>query len=387
MNTTSIEDPRSVVFPCLKITQPVGDFFVGVMKYNILRDISYFDVRRVIQEPRDVERYLGIQRPLNPTRVRELQKYVTFYDATFPTSIIIAVDADAAAYSETNREMTLSNVIRDTRETSILFRHIARVIDGQHRIAGLADYDGPDFDLSVTLLIGFDIAQQAQIFATVNLEQTKVNKSLAYDLFALSERRSPQKTCHNVVVILDQDRTGPFYHRIKRLGPATVGRIGETLTQATFVGALLRLISRDPNGDRDTLMRGRSIPVATEEELKTLPLRNLFLKGDDVAIAKIMWNYFEAVRQRWSVAWNASATGYILNRTNGFRALMRLFRPLYLSLAEPGEIVDYPRYGAIFRDVSVTDEDFNISNFPPGSSGEAALVERFRQELNLEERL
>src|SRR5205807_10137180 len=136
--------------------------------------------------------------------------------------------------------------------------------------------------LAVTLLVGFDIAQQAQIFATVNLEQTKVNRSLAYDLFELSERRSPQKTCHNVVVILDQDRAGPFYHRIKRLGSATAGRIGETLTQATFVEALLRLISRDPNEDRDTLLRGRSIPLALPDQLKTLPLRNLFLKGDDV---------------------------------------------------------------------------------------------------------
>jgi hypothetical protein len=68
--------------------------------------------------------------------------------------------------------MTLSNVIRDTLDESILFRHIARVIDGQHRIAGLMDYNSGDFDLPVTVFVGFDIAQQAQIFATVNLEQT-----------------------------------------------------------------------------------------------------------------------------------------------------------------------------------------------------------------------
>ena len=382
-----IETPMSVVFPCLKITQPVGDFFVGVMRYDALRDISYFDVRRVLQEQRDIERYLGIQRPLNDARVRELQKYVSFYDATFPTSIILAVDADAAAYSEERHEMTLSNVIRETREDSILFRQIARVIDGQHRIAGLADYSGPEFDLSVTLLVGFDLAQQAQIFATVNLEQTKVNKSLAYDLFALSERRSPQKTCHNVVVALDQDESGPFYHRIKRLGTATAGRIGETLTQATFVEALLKLMSRDPRQDRDDFLRDRSISPASEEELKLLPLRNLFLTGGDLAIAKIIWNYFEAVRHRWAVAWNASATGYILNRTNGFRALMRVFRPVYLSLAKPGEVVAHDRYEQVFQRVSLTDTDFHISNFPPGSSGEAALVDRLRAELQLVDRI
>jgi len=243
---------------------------------------------------------------LNPARVRELDKYVRFYDATFPTAIIIAVDADAASFSETRREMTLCNVIRDTRENSILFKQIARVLDGQHRIDGLSEYNGPDFDLNVTVFVGIDIAQQAQIFATVNLEQTKVNKSLAYDLFELSASRSPQKTCHNVVVALDQDPSSPFHHMIKRLGTATEGRIGETLTQATFVEALLKLISFDPRQDRDVLLRGRSIPAANQAQLRDLPLRNLFIQDGDLLIAKVIWNYFEAVRRRWPLAWKSS---------------------------------------------------------------------------------
>ncbi len=323
---------------------------------------------------------------MNDARVRDLQKYVTFYDATFPTSIIIAVDADAVSFSDERREMTLSNVIRGTREESILFRQIARVLDGQHRIAGLSEYNGPEFDLNVTIFVGIDIAQQAQIFSTVNLEQTKVNKSLAYDLFELASSRSPQKTCHNVVVALDQDATSPFYRRIKRLGAATTGRIGETLTQATFVEALLKLISTDPRQDRDILLRHRQIPLATTQELTVLPLRNLFIKGEDLSIAKIMWNYFEAVRTRWPTAWSSSSRGYILNRTNGFRALMRVFRPIYLTLGHPGDIVDHTKYEALFQLMAITDEDFHISNFLPGSSGEAALVQRFTSELDLRAR-
>jgi hypothetical protein len=184
------------------------------------------------------------------------------------------------------------------------------------------------------------------------------------------------------VVALDQDATGPFYHRIKRLGTATTSRIGETLTQATFVEALLKLISRNANQDRDDLLRERTIHRANEQELTILPLRNLFIDGQDVLIAKIIWNYFEAVRRRWPIAWDMSGAGYILNRTNGFRALMRLFKPLYLSLTNPGGIVDHSRYEQFFFGVALTDQDFHISNFPPGSSGEAALVERFRQELS-----
>ena len=66
---------------------------------------------------------------------------------------------------------------------------------------------------------------------------------------------------------------------------------------------------------------------------------------------------------------------------------MRVFRTIYLSLAAPGEVVPYARYDKLFRGVSLTDQDFHITNFPPGSSGEAALVDRFRQELSLSGRV
>ncbi len=54
------------------------------------------------------------------------------------------------------------------------------------------------------------MAQQANIFSTVNLSQTKVNRSLAYDLFALAASRSPQKTCHDIAVALDRGKNSPL---------------------------------------------------------------------------------------------------------------------------------------------------------------------------------
>ena len=105
------EDPRTVSFPCLHTRQPVGDFFVGVMPFGVICDIAYFDVRRVLQEERDVERYLGIQRPLNKKRVEELSIYVNFVDACFPTSIVLAVSGKCVEYDSDNREMRLLNYI------------------------------------------------------------------------------------------------------------------------------------------------------------------------------------------------------------------------------------------------------------------------------------
>lgn len=382
-----ITDPdlRSVKIKCLKVSQPVGDFFIGSMSYEILTQIADFDVRRVISEQRDVERYLGIQRPLNKSRVSELEKYVEFYDATFPTSIIIAVDSDCVFYDEKKSEMTLSSYRSEDDSKVILYRHIARVLDGQHRIAGLFKHNGNAFDLNVTIFVGIDIAQQAQIFSTVNLEQTKVNKSLAYDLFALAKSRSPHKTCHNVVVALDQEKDGPFFKRIKRLGSATEGRYGETLTQATFVDPLVRLISADPKGDRDTILRGGTLPEADENELLKYPFRNLFLRGNDLEIADIISTYFRCVRETWPTAWNAGGRGMILNKTNGFRALMRVFKHLYLYTVSPGSNLPHEACRRIFLKSNTQDDYFSIDNFPPGTSGEAQLYHYLMQDLKLGE--
>src|SRR3954449_201724 len=65
-------------------------------------------------------------------------------------------------------ELTLSNRPGDFDDSeTVLFREIARVIDGQHRIAGLKDYTGtPDaFQVNVAVFVGADIADQANIFS------------------------------------------------------------------------------------------------------------------------------------------------------------------------------------------------------------------------------
>ena len=152
--------------------------------------------------------------------------------------------------------------------------------------------------LTSQFFVGMDIADQAQIFSTVNLEQTKVNRSLAYDLFALAHSRSPQKTCHNIAVALDRDTIGPLFKRIKCLGVASKdeygiplpGREGETITQARFVESLIVYLTSDRKLDRDRLLRGESLLPADDDELKIRPFRNLFVSGEegDFAIADIV---------------------------------------------------------------------------------------------------
>ena len=372
-------DPISLEFSCLKVSQPIGDLYVASVPHKRLIQITHFDVRRVLQQDRDVERYLGIQRPLNSRRVTALQEYVNYYDASFPTAVIVAVDEKFATYDEQHRKIRLSNVPRGGDNPTIPIRNVARVLDGQHRIAGLGEFRGGAFELPVTIFVGADIADQAHIFATVNLEQSKVNKSLAYDLYSLATSRSPQKTCHSIAVVLDQDDASPLYRRIKRLGIAVEGKGFQPISQATFVESVMRYISDDPKGDRDRLLKQEKLEPATEKEVTGLPFRNFFVDGRDVEIVGVLFNYFNAIKGRWPVAWSNPDRGNMLNRTNGFRAFMRA----YAHLCE----ISRTRSGAVPSDfmeqfmqkVQLQDKDFNTENFKPGTSGESSLLAVLRE--------
>jgi DGQHR domain-containing protein len=382
-------DEKTVVhsFPAIKIRQPIGDIYVCTIDYVTLQKITYFDVRRVLRETRDIERYLGIQRPVNEQRIELLKSYVNYIDATFPSSIILAVDSEYANFDEKKNVIQLSNTKTGEKLPDTAIRNLCRVIDGQHRIAGLEGFHGEKFDVPVSLFIGSDISDQAYIFATVNLEQTKVNKSLAYDLYELAKSRSPEKTCHNIAVVLDRDEKSPFFHRIKRLGTATSGRHGatETIGQATFVQALLSYVSTDPKGDRDALLRGKTLPKPTESELQKQVFRGLFVDGDDVRIGRVIEQYFLAVADRWPTAWNNFGLGNILNKTNGFRALMKVFRKAYLYNGSPGQYVEKVKFLELFKRVKERDSYFTTQNFKPGSSGEADLRKFLESSMGLDE--
>jgi DGQHR domain-containing protein len=300
------ERPR-IRIPCIEVSQPIGTFYIGVIDSGDLVRISWADVRRIESDEREVEVLSGIQRPLSPKRVAELRKYVTNVDSSFPTAIILAVESEDVEYNPETKTMEIRND-----------QHVAKVIDGQHRIDGLHGYSGPTFELNVTIFIDMDMEDQALLFATINLKQTVVPKSLAYDLYEFAKTRSPQKTCHNIAILLNSRAGSPFHKRIMTLGKAT--RPGQTLTQAAFIDQLIGYLSKDPMSDRDALKRGKELPQVSDADVrvKKLIFRNMFIKDDDADIARVLWNYFGAISARWPTAWNEKRQGFILNRTTGF---------------------------------------------------------------------
>ena len=365
----------------LEVEQPIGRFYIGVMSASDLLAVSHVDMRR-IEGPLD--QYVGIQRSLNQSRVKDISEFIKSIDATFPTSVVLAVRGECAEFAD--GYMRLFQGEDPESGEKIPLGEVASILDGQHRVEGLKEAAALQFQVPVSIFVDADIADQAYIFATVNLAQTKVNKSLVYDLLDYATARSPQKSAHEIAVALDRFEDSPFFNTIKRLGTRTEGRFGETLAQATVVNAIIPLISRRPEQDRYALAKGRKV-AADDSTYPETPLRYLWVADRDADIAKIFLEYFSAVRSRWPDAWVSRAKGHILPRTNGYRALMRLFKLIYLRERPHPEqeaaVVEQSVYEKYFSRSALEDGDFTIDRFPPGTGGETAIFNALREQLGV----
>jgi DGQHR domain-containing protein len=243
---------------CIEVKQPIGVFYIATIEWYDINNIARADIRRIEKgEGGKVETYLGMQRRLSDSRVKEISQYVQNIDATFPTGIILHINS----FSD-----DLRNVIFDKEKSEMQIRvneDVATILDGQHRIEGLKKGLGETgkhqtkFQLNVSIFVDLDMDNQSMVFATVNKAQTKVNKSLVYDLFAFANTRSPQRTAHNIVRLMDESEKSPFYKMVKILGTAD-DPDRERITQATIAEAIIKYISKNPMTDRDRLKRNKT---------------------------------------------------------------------------------------------------------------------------------
>lgn len=358
---------EKIIVPVLELKQHIGSFYIGVVEARDLVTISFADVRRA--DGRDLERHIGTQRDLSEGRVSEIKKYVTTVDACFPTGVILAISSEHVEFTKTEDGAPAIAIDRDNK--------VAKIIDGQHRIAGFEGYAGEPFYLNVTIFVDMDIEDQAMVFATINLKQTKVSKSLAYDLYEFAEARSPHKTCHNIAKLMNFRDGSPLKKFIKLLGKSTDEELA-SLTQSTFVDRMLKLISRDAMLDKDLIKRGRLPARAANDDQRKLLFRNLFIDGKDAEITLVLWEYFLAVKERWPTAWLDRSRGAILGRSTGFAALLRLLPEVVVRItAKPldqdSSVIDKGEFIAILNLIRIGDEDFTSSNYLPGSSGEGKL--------------
>ncbi len=292
--------------PVLPVIQPIGTFYLGVLPARILMNVV--SVERRTYDVLSKQTAGGPQRYLSPPRLVEIAKYCEDPDATFPTSIIVAVDDESCGVD--------NDGILEFDETRV----IGSVIDGQHRLYGIAQAPEKyqdEFNLPVAFMFDLEIQEKAYIFSIINSKQTRVPSSLIYDLFGMVDDPSPQKTCHEVARTLNSDPASPFYTRLKMLGRREENLA--SLSQGAFVKYLMPLLSKTPDEDARRLKRGMDL---LNEHSDDMPFRSYLAQEKDEVICKVMSNLFTAIKNVFGKEWE-TPKAFILSKTVGYAGMMR----------------------------------------------------------------
>lgn len=201
------------------------------MKVEDLVNISYVAVRGVDEEEG------AVQRVLSKARIGKIKSYILDGFTFFNSFIVNWTEKNFPVY------------VNDGKIRVPLVSSSAQIIDGQHRLTGLAEAMKEDVsigqrDVIVTLCSNLSTPQAASIFLNINTEQRPVPKSLIFDLFGEVEGDSTHaiNRATDIAEGLNEDPTSPLYKLIKYPGmPRGVGRI----ELSTFVTALKKHLERD----------------------------------------------------------------------------------------------------------------------------------------------
>ena len=181
------------------------------------------------------------QRRVDTKRVNEIKTFIKdsilkekdsdVVSVLFPTAMLLAFDYDDEI-----------NVDESALTFEFLFPEVVYIVDGQHRlwsmiqlyndVYGLQDENSQfikryleKFKFNCTLLMNFDMWEQAQVFASVNFKQKAVNKSLYYDIYGMEyheeekdREKSAMYVAHQIIKELNNNRGSALCGFIKMLG-------------------------------------------------------------------------------------------------------------------------------------------------------------------------
>lgn len=341
----------------IKIKQSIGVIYVSKIKPSDLLSMSIVDRRRIEED----DEVLGIQRELRKDKVIQIKNYLTSIDATFPNSIIVN---------------TTSQFIQNISDNSLeieVNENTFTIIDGQHRVEGFRDNNIPEFELLIAIFIDLKVDQQANIFSTINSQQTKVDPSLNLNLELNSKVYTPKKMMIELAQSMNFDKNSPWSGNIKMLGAKTKGMI----SLSAFVKPLLEITypEKDYYLIRNELMESpKEFPDFSEYNYKVEKYLfwELYKRKDFNSTFKILYNYFNSMQIILDKDWLNEKS--LLNKTTGYNAIMKLFKDV-AKLGFEKQDLSYEFFFETLKPLSEFNGTLNSKNY--GASGLKASNELY----------
>jgi hypothetical protein len=191
------------------------------------------------------------------------------------------------------------------------------------------------------------------------------------------------------------DPKSPLLHRVqvaaqddRVLDDAAKARHQEwSISTATIVEAIMRLISSNPKADRDLLHRSgvgsgrvRSKLREQSKPMPKAPLRELYLDVRDIVIYGLVINYLRAAD---AVFWKHPSPGFI-RKTIGIQALFDVLADLLPDQLATKDLTEKAWLGWLTRAAKIdfSDRLFNASGSGRGRVKNALLISMARRTLD-----
>lgn len=362
-----------MIISAIKVSQPLGEFYISKIKAKDLLRISTSSVLRYEKDGS----LKGNQRPLKPDRLKLIANFIKSEEMCFPTSIIVAANVNEIGLIEDeNQRWKIEPIDGDVYNLTIPDGDAisSLIIDGQHRLNAFSLTSDNYKDIELVCSIFFDLPApyQAYLFATINGNQKRVDKSLALELFGYSVDNEPQNTWspEKLAVYLTRKfnftTDSPLFQRIK-LAPLysqledVVDKSKWMLSTAAMVDGILKLISSNPQKDRDFLAMKKE-ELWSDKTRKGLVrlgdksvLRDLYVNCDDNRIYEILNSFFQSVK---SILWDNASPNSVITKTIGISVLFDILREI---LRKDGSIKTFDEYLSKIKDVAYINNYFQLS--------------------------
>jgi DGQHR domain-containing protein len=264
----------------------------------------------------------GYQRPVTPSRIRQLSDYLRREEGMLPTSIVLCVRQPDRAQFEPSAEISSESGQPGT--LTIDPQVVLWVVDGQHRLSGLQRALTKDrakwvagYALPVVIVEGIDQYEEMRCFHVINTRHKGVPTDVV-DRHLLTMREAE--------------------------GPGLIEREGEKPYLRARATKLADTLNSDPSSPWRGMIRMPGEPLRPEHTMRQHSMvssldpvvSDPFIKRvTDEEMAKLVLNYWNAARSLWGSAFEEPRE-YVIQKPLGAGALHQIF-PDVLELCRTAE--------------------------------------------------